>query len=379
MKIFDYKFLILLGLTLVVYFLYREVEILKKKVKKINKLENNDSNEKNSSNDNLILKEKNNDIIQIDLPPKPEIDEKEKNEIKLIENIVKNIEEDGNIENNNSDYQSDLKVINIPLKLQNEENEIVKEEILNDTSSNSENDNIRDYSNTSEKLEIYSNDDEDNSPSSMVRQRSTSRSRRGVGTNMGPLQWLPETNEVLIANSELDSFRLAVLLLRKSLFVDDWDDSNDEIIENLRNDCSSKGVHPVWHKIAESTPIFAQFVSFPITESTEEISDDVDSSFAFIDPSNSNQLAKTLETLEQGISEASVKIYDYIHCYINIPDTGGRDSLYQAEARQCKNILENIENNSESNHFCVFDELYSGTNPDEAITSAYGYLNYLNN
>jgi len=77
-------------------------------------------------------------------------------------------------------------------------------------------------------------------------------------------------------------------------------------------------------------------------------------------------------------SSASVKIYDYIHCYINIPDTGGRDSLYQAEARQCKNILEAIENNGAKNHFCVFDELYSGTNPDEAIDSAYGYLNYLN-
>lgn len=77
-------------------------------------------------------------------------------------------------------------------------------------------------------------------------------------------------------------------------------------------------------------------------------------------------------------NSASVKIYDYIHCYINIPDTGGRDSLYQAEARQCKNILEAIENNSTKNHFCVFDELYSGTNPDEAIDSAYGYLNYLN-
>ena len=75
---------------------------------------------------------------------------------------------------------------------------------------------------------------------------------------------------------------------------------------------------------------------------------------------------------------ASVKLYDYIHCYINIPDTGGRDSLYQAEARQCKSILEAIENNSNKNHFCVFDELYSGTNPDEAIDSAYGYLNYLN-
>jgi DNA mismatch repair ATPase MutS len=77
-------------------------------------------------------------------------------------------------------------------------------------------------------------------------------------------------------------------------------------------------------------------------------------------------------------NSASVKIYDFIHCYINIPDTGGRDSLYQAEARQCKNILEAIEKNSSKNHFCVFDELYSGTNPDEAINSAYGYLNYLN-
>ena len=77
-------------------------------------------------------------------------------------------------------------------------------------------------------------------------------------------------------------------------------------------------------------------------------------------------------------NDASIKIYDYIHCYINIPDTGGRDSLYQAEARQCKNILEIIENNPNKNHFCVFDELYSGTNPEEAISSAYGYLTYLN-
>ena len=77
-------------------------------------------------------------------------------------------------------------------------------------------------------------------------------------------------------------------------------------------------------------------------------------------------------------NDASIKIYDYIYCYINIPDTGGRDSLYQAEARQCKNILENIEKNPDKNHFCVFDELYSGTNPEEAISSAYSYLSYLN-
>jgi len=76
--------------------------------------------------------------------------------------------------------------------------------------------------------------------------------------------------------------------------------------------------------------------------------------------------------------KAQVKLYDYIHCYINIPDTGGRDSLYQAEARQCKNILDNVESNKEQNHFCVFDELYSGTNPEEALTSSLSYLTYLN-
>ena len=75
---------------------------------------------------------------------------------------------------------------------------------------------------------------------------------------------------------------------------------------------------------------------------------------------------------------AQVKLYDYIHCYINIPDTGGRDSLYQAEARQCKNILDIVENNKEHTHFCVFDELYSGTNPVEALSSSFSYLAYLN-
>ena len=76
--------------------------------------------------------------------------------------------------------------------------------------------------------------------------------------------------------------------------------------------------------------------------------------------------------------KANVKLYDFIHCYINIPDTSGRDSLFQAEAKRCKNILKIIQNNENKKHLCVFDELYSGTNPDDAITSAYHYLNYIN-
>jgi len=70
-------------------------------------------------------------------------------------------------------------------------------------------------------------------------------------------------------------------------------------------------------------------------------------------------------------------LFDYIHCYLNIPDTCSRDSLFQAEARRCKNILDLIEKNPNKKHFCIFDELYSGTNPYEAISSAYSYLNYI--
>ena len=71
--------------------------------------------------------------------------------------------------------------------------------------------------------------------------------------------------------------------------------------------------------------------------------------------------------------------FDYFHCYINIPDTAGRDSLFQAEARRCKEILDILESNPKQRHLCIFDELYSGTNPYEAVSSAYAYLKYLDN
>ena len=71
--------------------------------------------------------------------------------------------------------------------------------------------------------------------------------------------------------------------------------------------------------------------------------------------------------------------FDHIHCYLNIPDTSGRDSLFQAEARRCKNIIDCIKENNDDSHFCIFDELYSGTNPEEAIISAYAFMNYLAN
>jgi MutS domain V len=72
--------------------------------------------------------------------------------------------------------------------------------------------------------------------------------------------------------------------------------------------------------------------------------------------------------------------YTHIHSYLNIPDTSGRDSLFQAESRRCKEIIDIIEEYNDPlkyRHFCEFDELYSGTNPDEASKAGHAFLKYL--
>jgi hypothetical protein len=76
-------------------------------------------------------------------------------------------------------------------------------------------------------------------------------------------------------------------------------------------------------------------------------------------------------------SSGKLKPFKHIHCYLNIPDTSGRDSLFQAEARRCKEIIDCIKSNKADTHFCVFDELYSGTNPEEAVVSASAFMEYL--
>ena len=122
MKLFDYKFLILLGLTLVVYFLYREIIDLKGKLSNVeNKVETSLTYIKND-NDKLRNQKKkeltytqseqsdkndsqNSVHFQIPLPPLPK-----KEEIKQLENLipklVHNADDSEDIENlNNSGEQ----------------------------------------------------------------------------------------------------------------------------------------------------------------------------------------------------------------------------------------------------------------------------------
>jgi len=72
-----------------------------------------------------------------------------------------------------------------------------------------------------------------------------------------------------------------------------------------------------------------------------------------------------------------IQPYSHIYSYLNIPDTSGRDSLFQAESRRCRDILVEIEKDPVGRHFCIFDELYSGTNPTEAVKSAGSFLKFL--
>jgi hypothetical protein len=74
---------------------------------------------------------------------------------------------------------------------------------------------------------------------------------------------------------------------------------------------------------------------------------------------------------------AQCAIYDEFHCYLNIPDSFSRDSLFQAEARRCLEVLDRIQDTPEKNHLCIFDELYSGTNPVEAISGSVAYIHSL--
>lgn len=76
--------------------------------------------------------------------------------------------------------------------------------------------------------------------------------------------------------------------------------------------------------------------------------------------------------------KCKLHMYDHFHSYLNIPDTSNRDSLFQAEARRCKDIFEFIKKNKDKRHLCIFDEIYSGTNPQDAVLCADIYLKGMN-
>jgi hypothetical protein len=79
--------------------------------------------------------------------------------------------------------------------------------------------------------------------------------------------------------------------------------------------------------------------------------------------------------------KATINPYEKFFSYINIPDTCGRDSLFQSEARRCLDIITELQKDKENNFIrsmCIFDELFSGTNPEEATIAGKSFLKYIN-
>ena len=170
-------------------------------------------------------------------------------------------------------------------------------------------------------------------------------------------------------------------------------------LENMRS-LSSQLKEQIINKcnIEEDTKLHMEDMGHPVNDRSEKgeiVTNSIDMSKNMIitGPNASGKttilkglLLNVILTHQYGVGyyqkDSHMPIYTEIHCYLNIPDTSGRDSLFQAEARRCKEILDKLEENVENKsirHFCIFDELFSGTNPDEAISSSYGFIKYLIN
>lgn len=67
-----------------------------------------------------------------------------------------------------------------------------------------------------------------------------------------------------------------------------------------------------------------------------------------------------------------------INTYLNITDTEGRESLFQAEMHRAQALLESIKSLRPSEFsFVIMDEIFTGTNPKEGEAGAYGIAKHL--
>ena len=162
-----------------------------------------------------------------------------------------------------------------------------------------------------------------------------------------------------------------------------------DTVNGLKNNIINKDVNPI--RISSKNKCSFKDIYHPSLKNEQPIKNNIslDKSMIITGPNAAGKttllkstIINLIFTQQTGFGfykKGTLNPYKYIHSYINIPDSCSRDSLFQSEARRCKNILNIIENNKNDRHFCVFDELYSGTNPYEAISNAYAYLEHMIN
>lgn len=104
--------------------------------------------------------------------------------------------------------------------------------------------------------------------SSINRSRNKRRSgkRRGrMNAKIDPVEMLESAEDVAFSESKPDAYRLAILLVHKTLNADSWDSGLESVLGDLRQSCE-KGIHPVWAKLAGKTPILAQMAAFKVVK-----------------------------------------------------------------------------------------------------------------
>ncbi|DAC17994.1 MAG TPA: hypothetical protein D7I06_02390 [Candidatus Poseidoniales archaeon] len=143
------------------------------------------------------------------------------------------------------------------------------------------------------EVQPFSEDEEESTP--MKRTQRSRRSPRQASSS--PLDWLPNFSELVDNEQSNKPFSLSALLLHKNLQPDKWESSGDDKIESLRESCLAEGVHKVWQKMAETTPIFAQFSLFSIAKSSEKKKFKIDYSILSSDFLQPDVLKKCLDHL----------------------------------------------------------------------------------
>jgi DNA mismatch repair ATPase MutS len=71
---------------------------------------------------------------------------------------------------------------------------------------------------------------------------------------------------------------------------------------------------------------------------------------------------------------ATITPFAYICTQMNVPDTTGYESLFEAEMHRCKNTLDTLKDlgsNNSSLSLIIMDEMFNSTNPIEAISGAF--------
>lgn len=146
------------------------------------------------------------------------------------------------------------------------------------------------------------------------------------------------------------------------------------------------------HIVSRTPVIHLQQMVHPCIESSKAVKNNFvlganDENHAIITSPNSSGksiliksvIVNVLMAQTMGITSASHAIispFRFVNTQINVPDSTGHESLFEAEMHRCKHnldVLKSLEADQNSNKLSliVMDEIFNSTNPIEAVAGAY--------